>query len=42
MTFPFTFIFFQLRNNLQAIACAHRIGQTGDICVYQLLTSKTY
>ena len=24
------------------MACAHRIGQTRAVCVYRLLTSKTY
>ena len=42
MTLPFTFIFLQLYNYHQAMARDHRIGQTVYVCVYQLLTSKTY
>ena len=33
---------FSLQNDLQAMARAHRIGQTRSVRVYRLLTAKTY
>ena len=30
------------QNDLQGMARCHRIGQTNQVCVYRLLTSKTY